>query len=191
MENTQQKIITISGPSGVGKNTLLDYVRSVNPHLDFAISATSRDIRPGEVEGKNYFYLSPSEFRTKIDADEFLEYFENYPGKFYGTLWSEIHRIWDEGKIFISDIDVMGALNIKKKLGSQVLTIFIVPPSLEELEKRLLARGTETKETLAPRMARWKMELEKRDEFDVVMMNDNLELAKKEIVDIIDNFIAQ
>ncbi len=185
----KKRIITISGPSGVGKNTLLDHVLKTRSDLDFAISATSRDMREGDIDGETYFFLSPEEFQSKIDAGDFLEYFENYPGKFYGTLWSEVHRIWEEGKSFISDIDVMGALNIKKELGDDVLTIFVVPPSIEELRERLLSRGTETEETLAPRIARWEMELGKKSEFDVVLVNDDLEVAKKDIEKIVEEFL--
>lgn len=186
-----KKIITISGPSGVGKNTLLDYLLEVRSDLDFAVSATSRDMRTGDVDGETYFFLSPEEFRNKIDTGEFLEYFENYPGKFYGTLWSEVHRIWADGKAFISDIDVMGALNVKKELGDDVLAIFIAPPSLEVLKERLLSRGTETEETLAPRMARWEMELAKQNEFDVVLVNDDLEKTKKDLEDIVSTFLGE
>lgn len=186
----KKRIITISGPSGVGKNTLLDHLIHVRDDVGFAVSATSREMRDGDVDGKTYFFLTPVEFQDKIDNQEFLEYFENYPGKFYGTLWSEVHRIWQEGKSFISDIDVMGALNIKKELGNDVLSIFIVPPSIEELRERLLARGTETQEALAPRIARWEMELGKKDEFDVVIVNDNLELAKIEIEKVVNDFLS-
>jgi guanylate kinase len=185
----KKQIITISGPSGVGKNTLLDHLLKTRSDLDFAISATSRDMREGDVEGKTYFFLSPNEFQSKIEAGDFLEYFENYPGKFYGTLWSEIHRIWEEGKSFISDIDVMGALNIKQELGDDVLTIFIVPPSIDELRDRLLSRGTETEGALAPRIARWEMELEKKNEFDIVLVNDDLETAKQNIEKIVEEFL--
>lgn len=187
----QKKIITISGPSGVGKNTLLEHLLAVRGDLGFAISATSRPIRQGEVEGENYFYLSLEEFRKKIEAGDFLEYFENYPGKIYGTLWSEVHRLWSEGKAFISDIDVMGALNIKKELGDDVLTIFVAPPSLDVLQERLLSRGTEDEAGLKERMARWEMELKKQDEFDVVVVNDNLDVTKQEMERIVADFLKE
>jgi len=188
-KNQQGKFIILSGPSGVGKNTIAAFLLNELPDLQFAISATSREIRPGEEEGVNYYYLSADTFKETIANDGFLEWAEVYEGTHYGTLWSEVHRIWDQDKVMISDIDVLGGTQLKEKLGDQALAIFLAPPSLEELEQRLRSRGTDTEDKIRIRLDRVKEELTYQDAYDVVIINDTLEKAQSDALKTIVEFL--
>ena len=186
---TSRKMIVFTAPSGAGKTTLVKHLLDSYEFLDFSISATTRAKRPHETEGKDYYFLSPEEFKRRISADEFIEYEEVYEDQFYGTLRSEVDRIWDSGKAIIFDIDVKGAKNIKNLYGDQCLTIFVRPPSLEVLISRLTARATETEESLRKRIARIREEVTYEPIFDTVVVNDLLEVAKKESEYLTENFI--
>jgi guanylate kinase len=186
---TSRKMIVFTAPSGAGKTTLVKHLLDSYEFLDFSISATTRTKRPHETEGKDYYFLTPEEFKRRINADEFIEYEEVYEDQFYGTLRSEVDRIWDSGKAIIFDIDVKGAKNIKNLYGDQCLTIFVRPPSLEVLISRLTARATETEESLRKRIARIREEVTYEPIFDTVVVNDLLEVAKKESEYLTENFI--
>ncbi len=174
------KAIIFSAPSGSGKTTLVRYLLDNNSDLDFSVSASTRDRRGRtEQDGKDYHFLTPETFKQKIDNDEFVEWEEVYEGNFYGTLKSEIQRIWDAGKNVIFDVDVKGGINLKKYFGDKALSIFVKVPSLEVLTERLKDRGTETEESLSRRLFKVKFEMTFEDKFDVVLLNDDLELSKK------------
>lgn len=183
------KVVIISAPSGAGKTTLVKYVLSAFPQMEFSVSATSRSPRPNEQHGKDYYFISTDEFKKKIANNEFVEYEEVYPGCFYGTLKAELQRIWDMGKIVLFDVDVKGGINLKKIFGQQAISIFISPPSLEVLEQRLKNRGTETTETLKTRIEKAAYEMTFQSQFDYVVVNDVLDEAQKEIHRIIDNWL--
>lgn len=183
------KLLVFSAPSGSGKTTLVRHLLAQGLPLEFSISATSRPPRGHEVDGKDYYFLSPTVFQEKIKAHAFVEYEEVYEGLFYGTLKSELERIWTNGKHGIFDIDVQGGLNIKKQYPQQTLTLFIQPPSIAALEERLQQRGTETPESLHQRVAKAAEELAFADQFDVVIVNDNLEDAKKEVFERVSTFL--
>jgi len=176
---TSRKMIVFTAPSGAGKTTLVKHLLDSYEFLDFSISATTRAKRPHETEGKDYYFLTPEEFKRRINVDEFIEYEEVYEDQFYGTLRSEVDRIWDAGKAIIFDIDVKGAKNIKTLYCDQCLTIFVRPPSLEVLISRLTARATETEESLRKRIDRIREEVTYEPIFDTVVVNDLLEVAKK------------
>ena len=182
------KVIIFSAPSGSGKTTLVKHSLENFPHLEFSISATTRAPREGEAHGKDYYFLTPDEFRKKISEDAFVEHEEVYTDKFYGTLKSEIERIWKNGKTVIFDVDVVGGVNLKKIFGDQAMSIFIAPPSIEELEKRLIKRNTDSLETIKTRVNKAQEELGYQHLFDQVLINDDLETAKKEIENTISNF---
>lgn len=183
------KLLVFSAPSGSGKTTLVHHLLAQGLPLEFSISATSRPPRAHEVDGKDYYFLSPTVFQEKIKTHAFVEYEEVYEGLFYGTLKSELERIWTNGKHGIFDIDVHGGLNIKKHYPQQTLTLFIQPPSIAALEERLQQRGTETPESLHQRVAKAAEELAFADQFDVVIVNDNLEDAKKEVFERVSTFL--
>ena len=185
------RIVIISAPSGAGKSTIINYVLSQGVDLQFSISATSRKPRGNEQDGVEYHFLSEEEFRTKIDNGEFLEYEEVYPGLFYGTLKSEINRIFVTGKNVILDIDVVGGCNVKNYYGDKSLSIFIQPPSIEELRNRLEARGTDTPETIDKRVDKAAKEMQYASRFDKTIINDNLESAQQETLLTIKNFLEQ
>lgn len=170
------KAIIFCAPSGSGKTTLVRHLLSVNNNLGFSISACTRDKRGRkEVHGKDYYFLSIEEFQEKIRQEAFVEWEEVYPGGYYGTLKSEVERLWSEGKNVIFDVDVKGGLKLKEYFGEDALAIFVKVPSLEELESRLRSRGTETEESLSKRLYKVKFEMSFQDRFDVVLLNDNLE----------------
>lgn len=171
------KIIIITAPSGAGKTTIVRKVLSELPKLAFSISATTRAPRANEVHGKDYYFLSTEEFHRKIEENAFAEYEMVYAGKYYGTLKSELWRIWDNGQVPMVDIDVKGALSVKEKYHGAVLSIFIQPPSLETLRERLSERGTETASSLEERLAKARYELSFAHEFDELVLNDQLEQA--------------
>ncbi len=183
------KLIIFSAPSGAGKSTLVHHLLKENLQLEFSVSATSRKPRGTEQHGVDYYYLSPAEFREKIANNEFIEYEEVYPDLFYGTLRSEIDRISAKGNNIIFDVDVVGGLNIKKQFGERALAVFIAPPDVDELLNRLKSRGTDTPEMIAKRVDKAEFEMTFAPKFDVIIVNDNLEKAKREAETIIRKFI--
>lgn len=183
------KLIIFSAPSGSGKSTIINYLLTQNLRLRFSISATSRAPRGTEKNGVEYYFLSPEEFRARIAAGDFLEYEEVYKDKFYGTLKSEVERILAEGDNVIFDVDVVGGCNIKKYYGDRALSMFIQPPSIEELRCRLEGRATDAPEVIESRIAKAAYELSFAPQFDVVVVNDDLDKAKAEALRIIQNFI--
>lgn len=185
------KLIIISAPSGSGKSTIINYLISKGLPLGFSISATSRAPRGTEKNGVEYYFLTPDEFRQKIQNDEFLEYEEVYKDKFYGTLKSEVDRIADSGKTAVFDVDVKGGVNIKKFYGERALSVFIQPPSIEELRARLEGRGTDAPEVIEDRIKRAEFELSYADKFDHVIINDDLQKAEDEAYELISNFIKK
>ena len=185
------KLIIISAPSGSGKSTIINYLISKGLPLGFSISATSRAPRGTEKNGVEYYFLTPDEFLQKIQNDEFLEYEEVYKDKFYGTLKSEVDRIADSGKTAVFDVDVKGGVNIKKFYGERALSVFIQPPSINELRARLEGRGTDAPEVINDRIKRAEFELSYADKFDHVIINDDLQKAEKEAYELISSFIKK
>ncbi|MCQ2198410.1 MAG: guanylate kinase [Paludibacteraceae bacterium] len=183
------KIVIFSAPSGSGKSTLINHLMKEMDIFEFSISATSRLPRGEEKNGKEYYFLTPDEFRAKIANDEFLEYEEVYHDKFYGTLKSEVERIVKAGKVAIFDVDVKGGVNIKKFYGERALSVFIQPPSIEVLRQRLVGRATDAPEVIENRLERASFELSFADKFDKVVVNDDLEQAKKDIVSVVKAYI--
>ncbi len=184
------KLIIFSAPSGSGKTTLVHHLlKQPELNLAFSISAASREKRPGEVHGKDYYFISPEEFKKKIANGEFVEWEEVYKNNFYGTLKKEVERLRNEGKNIIFDIDVKGGLNIKKQFPEDSLAIFVEPPSVEELIKRLKNRKTETPEKIKMRIDKAEEELKYAGKFDRVILNDNLEKAKEEAYRIVKEFL--
>ena len=183
------KIIIITAPSGSGKTTIVKRLLESYPKLAFSISACTRNPRAGEQDGKDYHFLQEEDFLSKIKQDAFIEWEMVYTGKYYGTLKSELQRIWDEGRYPLVDIDVQGALNIKQKYPDDSISLFIQAPSMEELERRLINRGTENEHTLKERLDKAKDELRYAPKFDRIVVNDQLERAVEEIKSIIENFI--
>lgn len=174
------KVIIFSAPSGAGKSTIVNYLLGKNLGLEFSVSATCRAPRGKEQHGKEYYFFTEEEFKRRIAAGEFLEYEEVYPGCFYGTLNSEVQRIWAEGKTVLFDVDVVGGLNIKKKFGNQALALFIQPPSVATLRERLQGRGTDSPEKIEQRVAKAEYELSFAPRFDTVIVNDRLDNALAE-----------
>ena len=185
------KLIIFSAPSGAGKSTIINYLLQQSLRLRFSISATSRAPRGTEQNGVEYYFLTPEEFKARIAKGDFLEYEEVYTDKFYGTLKSEVERILDEGDNVIFDVDVVGGCNIKHYYGERALSVFIQPPSLEELRKRLVGRGTDTPEVIESRIAKAEYELSFADKFDTVVINDDLETAKANALQVIRTFLAK
>ena len=186
----QGKCIVFSAPSGSGKTTMATHLLGMDAcNLAFSISATSRPPRGNEQHGKDYYFLSEKEFKAKVEEDAFAEYEEVYPGMFYGTLKSEINRIWELGKNVLFDIDVVGGLNIKKLYPENTLSIFIKTPSIAALKARLQLRGTDTEEKIAMRIAKAEIELERAVYFDHIVLNDHLETAKNEVQELVLNFL--
>ena len=183
------KAIIFCAPSGSGKTTLVKHLLSTNSDLGFSISASTRDKRGRtEQNGQDYYFLTPDDFKKKIDADEFIEWEEVYEGNFYGTLKSEIERIWSEGKNVIFDVDVKGGLNLKNYFGDKALAIFVKVPSLEVLEARLHDRGTESPESLSRRLFKAKFEMSFQNKFDIVLVNEKLEDSCAEAQRLYDTF---
>lgn len=185
------KLIIFSAPSGAGKSTLVRYLLSQGLNLRFSISATSRAPRGEEKNGKEYYFLTPDEFRKRIARNDFLEYEEVYTDKFYGTLKSEVDRILAEGSNVVFDVDCVGGLNIKKIYGEQALSIFIMPPSVEVLRERLEKRGTDSPEVIENRLAKAEYEMSFAPQFDVTVCNDDYDRAKTEILNLVTDFINQ
>ncbi|MGM5630400.1 guanylate kinase [Apibacter raozihei] len=190
-KHIEGKLIILSAPSGAGKTTIVQYLLSVIPELSFSISCTTRPKRENETDGKDYYFLTETEFREKIEGKEFIEFEEVYKNRFYGTLHTEIDRLWNQGKHVIFDIDVQGGLNLKKQFGDRALALFIAPPSLKELEERLRSRNTENEETLKMRIEKADQELSFANNFDHVIVNDNLEKAKNKAHKLITSFLSE
>ncbi|MGM0619433.1 MAG: guanylate kinase [Bacteroidota bacterium] len=185
------KLIIFSAPSGAGKTTIVKHLLQQNLELEFSVSATSRQPRPGEIHGKDYYFIPENEFRKKIDNNEFLEWEEVYTGIFYGTLKSEVERIRNAGKSVIFDVDVVGGSNIKKFYGNEALAVFVKPPSVEELKNRLVNRSTESEEKIKMRVAKAEKELEFVNLFDVIIVNDDLPKAFKEAEKVVGGFLSE
>ena len=185
------KLIIFSAPSGSGKSTIINYLLTQNLNLAFSISATSRPPRGTEKHGVEYFFLTPEEFKQRIANNEFLEYEEVYENRFYGTLKAQVEKQLEAGQNVVFDVDVVGGCNIKKLYGEQALSLFIQPPSIEELHNRLVGRGTDAPEVIESRIAKAEFELSFADKFDVVIVNDELEKAEAETLKIIQDFIAK
>lgn len=185
------KLIIFSAPSGSGKSTIIHYLLMQNLNLAFSISATSRPPRGTEQHGVEYFFLSPEEFRARIANNEFLEYEEVYENRFYGTLKTQVEKQLEAGQNVVFDVDVIGGCNIKKFYGERALSIFIQPPSVEELEKRLTGRGTDTPEVIKNRIAKAEYELSFAPKFDTVIINNDLETAQAQALQIIREFIGK
>ena len=185
-------MLIVSAPSGSGKSTIVQWLMNEHPELKlyFSISCTSRQPRGTERNGVDYFFISPEQFREKIDNDEFLEYEEVYENRFYGTLKAQVERQREEGQNVVFDVDVKGGINIKKYYGEEALSLFIQPPSVEELRRRLEGRGTDTPEAIEQRLAKAEYELTFARQFDNIVVNDNLETAKEETLRIVKEFLG-
>jgi len=187
----QGKLIIISAPSGAGKTTIVNQLLKNNKKLEFSISACSRPKRDKEIQGKDYYFLSVEQFKNKIARNEFFEWEEVYPNQFYGTLKSEIQRIWKKGNAVIFDVDVIGGLNLKKQFGEKALSIFIMPPSIDELENRLKKRSSENDVSLNERLSKAKYELTFADKFDEIILNEDLKIAVNFADKIVNDFIIE
>ncbi|WMX16712.1 MULTISPECIES: guanylate kinase [unclassified Aureispira] len=185
-----KKLIIFTAPSGAGKTTIVRHLLKTRKDVSFSISACTRTPRYGEVNGMDYYFLSPDEFKRKVNAGDFVEYEEVYENQFYGTLRSEIDRLWKSGKHVLFDIDVKGALSIKQKYGEQALSIFVKPPSFEILKERLMNRKTEDDASLRKRINRVKEEMTYERHFDITLVNSDLSLALQEAEEIVENFLA-
>ncbi|MDO4181976.1 MAG: guanylate kinase [Bacteroidales bacterium] len=185
------KLIIFSAPSGSGKSTIINYLLTQGLNLAFSISATSRPPRGTEQHGVEYFFLTPEEFKQRIANDEFLEYEEVYENRFYGTLKSQVEKQLEAGQNVVFDVDVVGGCNIKKYYADRALSVFIQPPSVEELRKRLVGRGTDTPEVIESRIAKAEFELGFANKFDIVIVNDDLEKAKAATLKVIKDFIGK
>lgn len=176
------KVIIFSAPSGSGKTTLVRHLLNENLALAFSISACSRKPRKGEQDGKDYHFLSINEFKEKINSDQFVEWEEVYKDMFYGTLKSEVEKIWSQQKCVVFDVDVIGGIKLKEIFGDKALSIFVAPPSLDVLRERLNKRGTETQTEVEKRLAKAQQELQEKDKFDLLILNDSLENAVNEMI---------
>jgi len=185
------KIIIFSAPSGSGKTTLVKWLLEQDLNLHFSISSTSRTSRSTEVDGTDYYFLSPEAFREKISENAFLEWEEVYADKFYGTLKSEVERILNEGKHVLFDVDVKGGITIKKHFGEEALSVFVQSPSIQELQNRLEARGTDSAEIIQERVEKAAYELTFAPQFDVIIINDVLEIAKQDCLKKIQDFLVK
>jgi len=187
-----EKLIIFSAPSGSGKTTVVRHLLKVmEDSLGFSVSATTRKKRPNEIEGKDYYFLEENDFRQKLASDEFLEFEEVYKGLFYGTMNSEVNRIWAQGKAIVFDVDVLGGINIKKKYGDKALAVFLRPPSIEILMDRLRKRDTEVEHHLQERIDKAKFELDFETQFDMVIVNDNLQIALQEAEEAVLHFLKK
>lgn len=184
-----RKIVVITAPSGAGKSSIVRKLLKQNSDLGFSVSCTTREKRTGEEDGDHYHFVTANEFKTKISNNEFAEYEEVYPGKFYGTLKTEIEKLWNHRKVAIFDIDVKGALNLKKQFGNDCLTIFIQPPSKETLINRLKNRGSEDEKSLKARIKRSEEELGYADKFDKIVLNYDFDTAYMRAKNHITNFL--
>ena len=185
------KLFIFSAPSGSGKSTIVQHLMKQDLGLEFSISATSRAPREGEVEGREYHFITPEDFRRMINEDAFIEWEEVYPNQYYGTLYSEVEQIWKRGKHAIFDIDVVGGLNLKKKYQERACAIFIQAPSVEVLEQRLRSRGTDDEDSLRKRLDKALFEMEHASRFDHIVINDSLDKSLAEAERIVLEFLAQ
>ena len=186
------KALIFAAPSGSGKTTIVKHLLAKNPKLGFSISASTRDKRGrSEENGKDYYFLSKDDFQQKIKEDAFVEWEEVYTGNYYGTLKSEVQRIWDNGMHVVFDVEVKGAMNLKQYFGEDALAVFVKVPSIAELEKRLTARGTESRESLSQRLYRAEFELGFEDRFDVTLINENLEESFANAEQLVDDFLEK
>ncbi|MFP4024101.1 MAG: guanylate kinase [Thiohalospira sp.] len=185
------KLFVFSAPSGSGKTTIVKKLLAENIGLEFSVSATNRPKRGNETDGKDYYFLSTENFKQKIKKDEFVEWEEVYDNRFYGTLKSELKRIWAKGNHVVFDVDVVGGLNIKKKYPEKTLSIFVMPPNIKVLEQRLRNRSTDNNEDIEIRIAKAKKELEFAKHFDITIFNDDLDMAVNEAKQAVINFINQ
>ena len=191
MDAMDRKVIIFSAPSGAGKSTIVNHILGLHPELEFSVSATSRAPRGNEQNGKEYYFFTADEFRKMIEEDKFVEHEEVYPGSFYGTLKSELERIWAKGHTIVFDIDVKGGVNMKRIFGDKAFSIFIKAPSVEVLRQRLTGRGTDSPEAIERRVAMAKEETEfAKGKFDYVLVNDDIEKAFKEAEQIVDRFLT-
>ena len=188
---TSNKLIIITAPSGAGKTSITTYLMEMFPELSFSISAATRQARGSEKNGKDYYFMSMEDFKQKIQQNEFVEWEMVYEGKYYGTLKSELQRIWNESKVPVLDIDVQGAIHVQQQYPEISLTLFIEPPSVAELKKRLEGRGTETEDSLAARVNKASYDLSFKEHFDEIIVNDNLERACNDAEIIVRNFIKK
>ena len=192
MSFNTDKLIVFSAPSGSGKTTIVRHLlEQTDLPLAFSISATTRAPRGTEKDGEDYYFLSPEAFKSKIEKGDFLEYEEVYPGLFYGTLASEVKRLWNEKKAVLFDIDVMGGMSIKKSFPAETLTVFVQPPSIKTLEKRLRSRNTDTEETLQIRLSKAQQELDQAQAFDEIVINDDLATALSQTEELVRSFLAK
>jgi len=185
----QGKLLILSAPSGSGKTTIVKYLLSKFTNLEFSISACSRSIRSCETDGKDYYFLSVDEFKRRIANGDFVEWEEVYPDSFYGTLKSEVERIWAKNHVVVFDVDAKGGISLKKKFGKSALSIFVMPPSVETLKHRLESRGTESLESLNKRVGKAAEEMTYSDQFDKILVNDNLDKSYKQAEIMVKDFI--
>lgn len=190
MATNNHKLIIITAPSGAGKSSITHYLLNKYPKLTFSVSAATRPPRPGEVHGEHYYFMSVEEFQQKIKDDAFIEWEMVYEGRYYGTLKSELFRIWEAGKTPVLDIDVQGAIHVQQQYKGKALSIFIEPPSIEELERRLRTRATETPESIAVRLGKANYEISFRHQFNKIVVNDVLEKACAETEQLIKEFLG-
>lgn len=192
MDKNSGKLIVFSAPSGSGKTTIVHHLLSQKKlNLDFSISVTSREKRGNEIDGKDYHFITLKDFKSHIENNDFVEWEEVYKNNFYGTLKSEVERIWSEGKNAIFDIDVKGGLRIKKKYPDQTLSVFVQPPSIQEMENRLRNRKTDSEEKIQERVAKAEREFRFAKDFDLILVNDNLDTAKKEAIGLVEIFLEK
>lgn len=183
------KLLIFSGPSGSGKTTIVHHLLGVIPGLEFSVSATSREKRPNEIDGRDYYFMNAKKFRDKIRKSEFLEWEEVYENQYYGTLKSEVDRRLEHGRNVIFDVDVRGGINIKKQYKEDALAVFVMPPSMEELEKRLRQRLTEDEASFIKRIGKAREEIGFSDQFDIVLINDDLRHTLENAVNLVNKFL--
>ena len=186
-----RKAVIFSAPSGSGKSTIVSHILKLHPELKFSVSAASRAPRGDEKNGVAYWFISADEFRKRIADNEFVEYEEVYPGSFYGTLKSEVERIWDNGDAIIFDVDVKGGINLKKYFGDRALSVFIQAPSVEVLRQRLVGRATDSPEAIERRVAKAAEEMTYADKFDHIIVNDDLQKAYADAEKLVDDFLGK
>lgn len=191
MGSTYQKILIITAPSGAGKTSITRFLMQQFPQLAFSISAATRMARPNEQHGEDYYFMSEAEFQQKIKLKEFAEWEMVYEGKYYGTLKSELERIWQNNQVPVLDIDVKGAIHVQNQYPINTLSIFIEPPSVEELKKRLESRGTETEDSLTARVNKASYEISFKAHFDKVIVNEELETACQEAIRLVGDFLSE
>lgn len=183
------KVLIFSAPSGSGKSTIVNHLLGLHPEMEFSVSATSRPPRGQEQDGVEYYFLSEEKFRRIIGEDGFVEYEEVYPGRFYGTLKKEVERIWAKDHVIVFDVDVKGGVNLKKYFGDKALSVFIQAPSVEELRRRLVLRGTDSEEDIEKRVEKASEEMTYADKFDYVLVNDDLQTALDEAAEVVSKFL--